>query len=404
MGSAFFQKMQRVKGRDLIAIFKFLIAVPVSWIVKRSHRDLWLICDSENEARDNGYAFFRYLRNEHPDREVIYAINQKSPDVNRVKEIGPVVHWGSLKHWVYYLVATANISSQKEGKPNAAVCYVLEVYGLRKNFRVFLQHGVIHNDLEFLHYKNSKMSLFLCSTEDEYNYIKEKFGYPEGAVVRTGLSRFDNLVDRSVNKKQILIMPTWRSWIGNITNASYQFDNVSSFTNTEYYQAWSSFLRNPDLMNLLEEHDINMVFYPHRRMQPYLRQFASMNERIRIAGWPEDDVQELLCESNVLITDYSSIAMDFAMLQKPLIYYQFDYEKFRKGQYSTGYFSYEKDGFGPVCTSEEDVIKQLWDICEEGMLMPGEYRKKVENFFPTNDYKNSERVYGAIVKRMEDFV
>lgn len=401
MTQTFWQKIQRVKLRDILAIFKFLIALPISWIVRINHKNLWLICDSENEARDNGYAFFRYLRECHPEQEAVYAINTSSPDVSRVNGLGDVVNWGSVKHWVYYLIASANISSQKEGKPNAAVCYVLEVYGIRKNFRVFLQHGIIHNDLVFLHYKNSKMGLFLCTTEKEYEFIKKKFGYPKGAVVRTGLSRFDNYCDKSLNKRQILVMPTWRSWIGNITEKSFQFDDVSEFTHTEYFERWNSFLQNVELMELLEEYNLTLVFYPHRRMQPYLNSFRIDNPRIRIAGWPKDDVQQLLMESNLLVTDYSSIAMDFALLKKPLAYYQFDYEKFRRGQYGLGYFEYDKDGFGPVCETEDEVLSFIRTSCENGMKISESYLKKVNEFFPENDSKNSERVYNAIVKRLK---
>ena len=35
-----------------------------------------------------------------------------------------------------------------------------------------------------------------------------------------------------------------------------------------------------------------------------------------------------------MITDYSSVAIDFAYMKKPTLYYQFDEEKFRRGQYA----------------------------------------------------------------------
>lgn len=40
-----------------------------------------------------------------------------------------------------YLTAKVNISSQKGGKPNYAVCYLLEVYGILRNSRVFYNMG-----------------------------------------------------------------------------------------------------------------------------------------------------------------------------------------------------------------------------------------------------------------------
>ena len=109
-------------------------------------------------------------------------------------------------------------------------------------------------------------------------------------------------------------------------------------------------------------------------------------------------MQELLKESNLLVTDYSSIAMDFAYLRKPLLYYQFDYEMFRKGQYSEGYFSYKEDGFGKVCEKEQDVVREIKQITENGMTMSNLYQQRVDEFFSYRDKNNCERNYKAICK------
>ena len=137
------EKLKMVKFGDLIHIFKFLFALLPAMFFRKKHKDLWLICDYEMEARDNPYWLFRYICKHHPEQEVVYAINYHSPDYRRVAKLGKTVPYGSLKHWIYYLAASKNISSQKGGKPNAAVCYVLEVSGLLNNTRVFLQHGII---------------------------------------------------------------------------------------------------------------------------------------------------------------------------------------------------------------------------------------------------------------------
>lgn len=52
-----------------------------------------------------------------------------------------------------------------------------------------------------------------------------------------------------------------------------------------------------------------------------------------------------------MITDYSSVAFDFAYMKKSLVYAQFDREAFFEGQtYDEGYFNYETDGLsGMLC-------------------------------------------------------
>lgn len=397
MEETLWQKLQRVKLSDIGHIFLFIVALPIALVYRCFRKDLWLICDNKNEARDNGYWLFRYITENYKEQDVVYAIDKKSPDFQKVKNLGKVVNYGTLKHWILYLTAKKNISSQKGGKPNAAVCYFLEVNRILKNTRIFLQHGIIKDDMPFLHYENTQMRMFVCSTDREWRFVSNKYGYPNGYVKKLGLCRFDQLHDNiSVKQNQILVMPTWRSWIGTPTSASYEIENISDFKNTEYYKAWNEFLSSDEIHHILKENNLKMVFYPHRDMQSYINEFNIKDKNITVAKWPEYDVQQLLKESAYLITDFSSIAMDFAYMKKRLIYYQFDYETFRQGHYPEGYFSYEKDGFGKVCYTLNEVIDEFKKAVSDNFVNPEEYLKKHDNFFDLYDQNNCERNYLAI--------
>ena len=72
------EKLKMVKFGDLIHIFKFLFALLPAMFFRKKHKDLWLICDYEMEARDNPYWLFRYICKHHPEQEVVYAINYHS--------------------------------------------------------------------------------------------------------------------------------------------------------------------------------------------------------------------------------------------------------------------------------------------------------------------------------------
>lgn len=396
MEETLWQKLQRVRISDIGHIFLFLIALPVALVYRCFRKDLWLICDNKNEARDNGYWLFKYICENHKEQDIVYAISKKSPDYQKVRTLGKVVSYGSLKHWILYLTAKKNISSQKGGKPNAAVCYFLEVNRILKNTRIFLQHGVIKDDMPFLHYENTQMRMFVCSTEREWRFVSEKYGYPDGYVKKLGLCRFDMLHNIKTKPNQILVMPSWRSWIATPTSASYEIENVSDFRNTEYFKAWNEFLNNEEIHRILRENNLKMIFYPHRDMQAFLQYFNIDDENIITAKWPEYDVQQLLIESQYLITDYSSIAMDFAYMQKRLMYYQFDYEDFRRGQYPEGYFSYEKDGFGRVCYNTDEVVNEFKNAVSENFANPEKYLTRHKNFFDLYDTHNCERNYNAI--------
>ena len=45
---------------------------------------------------------------------------------------------------------------------------ILKLY----NNRIFLQHGVIKDDLPFVYYKNARFRLFICSAKREFEYVK----------------------------------------------------------------------------------------------------------------------------------------------------------------------------------------------------------------------------------------
>ncbi len=396
MEETFFQKLQRVKIKDIGHVFLFLAALPAALIYRLFRKDLWLICDNENEARDNGFYLFRYIRQNYPEQDAVYAIRKTSPDSSKAEKLGKTVNYGSFMHWILYLTANKNISSQKGGKPNAAVCYFLEVNKILKNTRIFLQHGIIKDDMPWLYYENTMMRMFVCSTEREWKYVSEKYGYPDGYVKKLGICRLDGLHDAITEENQILLMPTWRSWIATPTSASYEIEDVSDFKTTEYFKGWSEFLGSTVLHEILEKYDLKMVFYPHRDMQPFLKYFEINDSRIIVAKWPEFDVQQLLKTSAYLITDYSSIAMDFAYMKKRLMYYQFDYDDFRKGQYPEGYFSYENDGFGPVCRNLNDALAELEAAVVEKFENKEKYLKRHDEFFDLYDKNNCERNYRAI--------
>lgn len=396
------EQLKFIKLRDVFAIFQFVFAIIPAIFLKIIKKNIWLICEDENEARDNGYVFFKYLCDKnYNDVEPIYAINKKSGDYKKVEKIGKCIQYGGYKHWIYYLAAKYNISSQKGGKPNAAICYFLEIYGILKNKRVFLQHGITKDDAKWLYYENTKMQLFVCGAKKEYEFVKEKFGYPEGNVQCLGFCRFDNLHNVDINKKRILVMPSWREWLNRKTDAYYEFQYDGNFENSTYCKKWNSFLNNKRLKEFLESNELELIFYPHRNVQKNLDCFKKNSENIKIASWKDYDIQELLKNSAIMITDYSSVAMDFLYMKKPVIYYTFDMEEFRKGQYAKGYFDYEDNGMTSFSKEEDGIVNLIEKSYRADFKITKETEKEIMNFFGVCDSNNCERTFEAI-KKMGD--
>ncbi|HBA37312.1 MAG TPA: teichoic acid biosynthesis protein B, partial [Firmicutes bacterium] len=349
-------KIKKITIRDILGCLIFLVALVPALIyrvyLRLSKKELWLVSETANRARDNGYVFFCYLKREHPEIASFYAIDKSCPDYKKVSALGNTVDWASFKHYFYYMSATKNISSHKEGNPNHSLFTVLHLYLNLFNNRVFLQHGVIKDDLPMFYYKNTKFQKFICGAKPEFDYIEQVYGYPKGHVIYTGLARFDNLHNVKPNKDIILFIPTWRRWI----------ENKEQLIESNYYKKMVKFLESKELEELLTKTGKTLYFYPHESTQKFIDEFDIKNERVKTLSIKNSDIQKILIEGSLLITDHSSLFFDFAYMKKPIIYYHYDIEEYRQKHTREGYFNFNNYGFGKVCFEKNEVIHELESI------------------------------------------
>lgn len=369
-------------------MYLILLIPSLTWklILKLNGRSIWLISEGRNKASDNGYYLFKYIRENHPNDSVYYAINKKCSDYKKVSKLGNIINYGSIKHYMYYLVSI-NISTEDIASPDNVFFTILHRYLNLYNNRVFLQRGITKDDIKSLHYNKTKFRLFVCGASKEYEYIKNHYGYPNNYVKYLGLPRFDNYNDATINNKLILVMPTYRKHIS------------KNITNTLFYKRWNSLLNNNELINFIEENNIMIYFYLHKNMHKYLNKFYTSSKNIKIIK--DEDITNIIKESSLLVTDYSSVYMDFAYMSKPVIYYQFDYKDYRKSGYREGYFKYSKDAFGKIILDEEDLIKKIIAYITMDYKQEKVYNDRVDEFFKDRDSSNSKRVYEAI-KELRD--
>lgn len=149
-------------------------------------------------------------------------------------------------------------------------------------------------------------------------------------------------------------------------------------------------------MKLLEKYDYQLIFYPHFEVQKYLNLFMENSERIVFASFEKFDVQKLLIDCDLLITDYSSVQFDFSYMRKPIILFQFDRNAYRSGHQGMGYFDPDRDGFGPVGLDIESVVDKVEDYLARNCELESVYRSRIENFFKYFDRENCRRNFDAI--------
>lgn len=394
--------MKKFKGRmiQIWSLIKFMIAYIPAIVCRLFIKNSWIVCEDKFEARDNGYWLYKYIRENHPKRKVHFALSKKSPDYDKVKQLGNVVNYDSVAHWFWYIVAKCNISSQASGRPENAVAKLLEKMKFIRTKFCFLQHGVIINDLKWLYNCRNRIDWFLTSAKPEYDFIVEKFGYDKNQVKLLGLPRFDNLHDDIVNKQEILFMPTWRTWIKNPDGAIMNSAGILKeevFEESDYFKKINEFINHPKLAEILNKHDKFLTFYPHRNMQRFLSNFDNKIDRVKFCSRKDEDIQVLLKRCSTIITDYSSVFMDIIYMQKPVLFYQFDETKFRAGQYDVGYFDYHNNPYSLWADDINTMLDNLEKLLSEKVKLDYE----IKQIFPMHDTKNCERIYKCLTNEFD---
>ena len=372
------------------ALCKLAVALYIALFYKR--KSIWLVAERGIDARDNGYWFFRYLKEKHPEIESYYIISKDSPDREKLLQWGDsLLEYKSMKHYIMIWRARYLISSHLQGYfPFRGLgVWVKSVFPYyRHKLHVNIKHGITMNYSPTLNYSFAKWDLIIAGARPEYDFFIKKNGYPSDHVGLTGFARFDQLND-VVTKRQILLMPTWREWI-------YK---DKGFEKTEYAQKYAHLLESSQLNKILEEEQIDLIFYPHHEIQRYISFFKHLKvgKHIIIADKAYYDVQQLLKDSALLITDYSSVVFDFAYMRKPILYYQFDYQQFIVKHYQKGWYDYH-DSFADVYEDEDGLLIALKQYILNSFTLKDKHLKYIENLFPYHDSNNCERIYNTILK------
>ena len=359
--------------------------------------DIWLITDKANRADDNGEAFFKYLMS-HIDEvscHPIFALSKHSLDYERLKRIGKVIPYMSWRHKIVHLLAKHTISAYSFDELSSPFLNRSYYYGdlLQHNKIVFLQHGIIKDDLsKQLNRFHKNYSIFVTSAQREYQSVVEgNYAYDNNQVVLSGLPRYDYLYNNP--KKYITVMPTWDAELVGRNNPLTGIRELKpGFEESEYYLFYTSLLSNDKLLSTAEEKGYIFRFFIHPVLIPYVDRFK-FDTRVQILH-PDVSYKDIFADSSLITTDYSSVFFDFAYLRKPVVYTQF-----RENHYQKGYFDYESDGFGEVTRTVDETVNVLVEYIQSDCKIKEIYRKRVDSFFSYNDRNNCRRIYEIIKEK-----
>jgi CDP-glycerol glycerophosphotransferase (TagB/SpsB family) len=384
----FFHKITLVINAILVQskfLFFATLLYPYSLFYKhlRAKEPLWII--GENEGRclhDNGYVFYKFCRNNYPQRSIYFVTRKESISVDPFLKTDPnIIIFGSLKHVFFFLLSDTLIYSHAQSD----VGYIQLIKLFKKNcMRVFLQHGIIgFKKIHSTYRKNhNEMDIFIVSSDFEKKIVIDNFDFDKDTIKVTGLARYDTLSNRSIShQKSILYMPTWRNWAFPKKNAVQHILRIEKLLN------------NKRLNSLLKKHSIQFNFCLHNDMRCYLNKIKT-NENINIISTADTTIQTAIKENSLLITDYSSVAWDFFYLGKPVLFYQFDQEEYlsRKGSY----IDFNTELFGDVFKECVPLVSAIEKYILNSFAELPEYTKKRDLYFNFRDTHNCKRIFDTI--------
>ncbi len=212
-----------------------------------------------------------------------------------------------------------------------------------------------HNEdivLEVGYPRNDRLFKF---DEEEVREIKEELGVPEG-------------------KKVILYTPTWRD---------DEYSKKDGFKLKE----------GIDFEKLMKELGDEYVLLFRAHHQIGFKNVATDVENV-IDVTEVDDVNDLYIISDLMITDYSSTMFDYADLKRPMVFYMYDYDKY-KGKVRDFYFDVDELP-GPIVKEEKDLSLTIKNTLEN-FVYDEKYKKFNEKFNPLDDAESAKRVIDATI-------
>ena len=158
------------------------------------------------------------------------------------------------------------------------------------------------------------------ATPEDVVALKKKFGFP-------------------LDKKIVLYAPTWRD--NSYVASGYTFELKADF------HKWKDILGD----------DYIVVFKPHYLIINHYENDHSLDGFLYSVP-AEAEINELYVLSDMLITDYSSVFFDYAVLNRPIYFYMYDLEEY-KGELRGFYLDIYTELPGHIYEDETEMLKDV---------------------------------------------
>lgn len=195
----------------------------------------------------------------------------------------------------------------------------------------------------------------------------------DSQILQFGLPRNDCFFDGTLSKvkycdipykKMIAYMPTHRNTGSTPIDINKLFD----------LKKLNDFCVKNEILFVIKKH-----FY-HNDESTNLNNFSNIIDLTR----QQCDSQELLFNADMLISDYSGIYIDYLLLNRPIIFYAYDYKKYLTTDRNL-YFNYEEVAPGYIVQDFETLFEKLNDAVLKGFCVQDKHYYVKDLFFDKNN-------------------
>ena len=205
---------------------------------------------------------------------------------------------------------------------------------------ICLGHGISYfKDFLYIDYYSSKIyNKILIPNSNLIISNAKQYGWLDRNIIKLGLPRWDifSYYNRKINSRSIFMMFTWRD---------LKKDNNQSHISQLYFKNIIELINNNALNIILEDNNITLYFCLHHMLEKY-KLFFNINKNIKYID--QNQIIECLINSDLIITDFSSVIFDFIFRKKPYIIFIPDSEDLDlQNIYSKSYYdkiNYLKNG------------------------------------------------------------
>lgn len=355
-------------------------------IIPRSNKTIVFESFLGRQFSDNPRAIYEYIQEKYPEYKCYWSVDPKYLDkfkghnLNVIKRFN--LKWLFVMARAKYWVSNSRIPLWVK-KPKGTV-YIQTWHGTPLK-KLALDMETINPNWKNPHmYKKNfvmetaRWDYLISPNEYSTKIFKRAFDF-KNKMIESGYPRNDFLINYNnietinkikkslgipIDKKVIMYAPTWRD--------RFSFELPLSLTNLKQKLGDEYFLIFR--LHYLVTRTSDLVGH-----QDFVKNVSSYN-----------DINELYLISDILITDYSSVFFDYAVLQRPMIFYCYDIDEY-KNELRGFYFDFENNAPGPIVKTTDELIDAIKNI--DNYKVPAEF---VKTFTSLEDGKASERVVKEI--------